>query len=263
MTLFSKFNKGIKYLMCVIDLFSKYAWVIGLKNKKSDSIVERFQSILKNSGRKPNKIDYGSEFYNNKFRSFLKENDIEMYSTHNEGKSVVAERFIKTLKNKIYKHMTYIGKNVYFNVLDDIVDKYNISFHNSIKMKPKDVESKGFPEYVEETNKKDPRFKIGDHVRISRYKNIFAKGYTPNWSEEVFIINKVQNTVPWTYLINDLNDEKVKGSFYEKELQETDQEEFRIEKVIKKKGNKLFVKWKGYDHSFNSWINKKDIVQSQ
>ena len=111
MSLISKFNKGIKYLLCVIDLFSRYAWVVHLKNKKGESIVEGFQSILNTSGRKPNKIwvDHGSEFYNNKFRSFLKENDIEMYSTHNEGKSVVAERFIKTLKNKIYKHMTYIG----------------------------------------------------------------------------------------------------------------------------------------------------------
>ena len=125
MSLISKFNKGVKYLLCVIDLFSRYSWVIPLKNKKGDSIVEGFQSILKNSGRKPNKIwvDHGSEFYNNKFKSFLKRNDIEMYSTHNEGKSVVAERFIKTLENKFYKHMTYIGKNVYIDVLDDVFDK--------------------------------------------------------------------------------------------------------------------------------------------
>ena len=251
MTLISKFNKGIKYLLCVIDLFSRYSWVIPLKNKKGESIVEGFQSILKNSDRKPDKIwvDHGSEFYNNKFKNFLKENDIEMYSTHNEGKSVVAERFIKTLKNKIYKHMTTIGKNVYFNVLDDIVDKYN-TVHSSIKMKPKDVT---FVEYIEESNKKDPKFKIGNHVK-NKNKNIFSKSYTPNWSEEVFVMNKVQNTVPWTYLINDLNGREIKGSFYEKELQKTDQKEFRIEKVIKKKGNKLYVNWKGYDNSFNSWI---------
>ena len=186
-------------------------------------------------------MDHGSEFYNNKFKSFLQENDIEMYSTHNEGKSVVAERFVKTLKNKIYKHMTTIGKNVYFNVLNDIADKYNNSLHSSIKMKPKDVTNNKFIEYVEETNKKDPKFKIGDHVRILKYKNIFAKGYLPNWSEEEFVVNKVQNTVPWTYLINNLNGEEIKGSFYEKELQKTDQKEFRIEKVTKKKGNKCYM----------------------
>ena len=106
-----------------------------------------------------------------------------MYSTFNEGKSVVAERFIKTLKNKIYKRMTYIGKNVYFNVLDDTVGKYNNSFHSSIKMKPKDVKDDSFDEYSEESNKKDPKFIVGDHVRISKHKNIFSKGYTPNWSK--------------------------------------------------------------------------------
>ena len=137
---------------------------------------------MDDSNRKPNKIwvDHGSEFYNNKFKSFLKENGIEMYSTFNEGKSVVAERFIKTLKNKIYKHTTAIGKNVHFNDLDDIVDKYNNSVHSSIKMKPKDVTDDSFVKYYEETNKKSPKFKIGDQVRISKYKNIFAKCYTPN-----------------------------------------------------------------------------------
>ena len=137
--------------------------------------------------------------------------------------------------------MTYIGKNVYFDVLDGIVDKYNNSFHSSIKIKTKDVKDDSFVEYIEESNKKDPKFKVGDHVRISKYKSVFAKGYTPNWSEEVFVVNKVQNSVPWTYLINDLNGEKIKGSFYEKELQETDQKELRIEKVIKKEGNRLYV----------------------
>ena len=119
-----------------------------------------------------------------------------MYSTFNEGKSVGGERFIKTLKSKIYKHMTTIGENVYFNNLDDTVDKYNNSIHTSIKMKPKDVADDSFVKYSEETNKKSPKFKVGDNVRISKYKNIFAKSYTPNWSEEVFVVNKVQNTVP-------------------------------------------------------------------
>ena len=109
--------------------------------------------------------------------------------------------------------------------------------------------------------KKNPKFKVGDNVRISKYKNIFAKGYTPNWSEEVFIINKIKNTVPWTYAISDLNDEEIAGSFYEKELQKASQKEFRIEKVLKRKGDKLYVKWKRYDNSFNSWINKKDVIR--
>ena len=128
-----------------------------------------------------------------------------MYSTFNEGKSVVAERFIRTLKNKIYKHMTAISKNVYVDVLDDIVNKYNNTVHKTIKMKPIDVIDDSFAEYNKDSNKKDPKFKVGDHVRISKYKNIFAKRYAPNWSEEVFVINKINNTVPWIYAISDLN----------------------------------------------------------
>ena len=149
-----------------------------------------------------------------------------MYSTHNEGKSVVAERFIRILKNKIYKHMAAVSKNVYFDVLDDIVDKYNNTYHNTIKMKSIDVKSNSYAEYNVDSNAKDSRFKIGNHVRISKYKNIFAKGYVPNWSAEVFVIKKIENTVPWTHVINDLNGEENFGNFYEKELQKTNQEEF-------------------------------------
>ena len=127
-------------------------------------------------------------------------------------------------------------------------------------MKPIDVTDDSFVEYYEESNKKDSKFKVGDYVRISKYKNIFAKGYAPNWSEEVFVINKIKYMVPWPYVINNLNGEEIIGSFYEKELQKTNQKEFRIEKILKKKGDKLNVKWKGYDIFFNSWINKKDIL---
>ena len=181
-----------------------------------------------------------------------------MYSTHNEGKSVVAERFIRTLKSKIYKYMTSISKNVYIDKLDDIVDEYNNTYHATIKMKPADVKDNTYINADREINNKDLKFKVGDHVFS---KNIFAKGYMPNWSEEVFVIKKVKNTVPWTYVIDDLNGEEITGTFHEKELQKTNQEEFRIEKVIRRKGDKLYVKWKGYNNSFNSWIDKASLVQ--
>ena len=184
-----------------------------------------------------------------------------MYSTYNEGKSVVAERFIRTLKNKLYKHMTTVSKNVYYDVLDDIFKKYNNTRHSTIKMKPIDVKDNTSINTNKKINSKDPKFKVGDRVRISKCKNVFAKGYVPNWSEEVFVVNKIKNTVPWTYEINDLNGEKIIGSFYEKELQKTRQEEFRIEKVIKRKGDKIYIKWKGYDNLFNSWIDKASLVQ--
>ena len=135
-----------------------------------------------------------------------------MYSTHNEGKSVVAERFIRTLKNKICRYMTSISKNVYIDKLDDIVNEYNNTYHTTIKMKPIDVKDNTYINADKEINNKDSEFKVGDHVRISKYK-----GYMPNWPEEEFVIKKVKNTVPWTYVINDLNGEEITGTFYEKE----------------------------------------------
>ena len=193
----SKYNKGNKYLLCAIDLFSKYAWVFPTKDKKGDSIVNAFQKII-SEGRKPSKIwvDQGSEFYNDLFERFLTINNIEMYSTYSEGKSVVAERFIRTLKSKISNHMTAVSKNVYFDLLDDIVNKYNNAVHRSIKMRPIDITPDSYVEYNEGSNKKDLKFKVGDDVRISRYKNIFSKGYTPSWLEEVFVDSKIKNTVP-------------------------------------------------------------------
>ena len=152
-----------------------------------------------------------------------------------------------------------MSKNVYIDKLNDIVNEYNNTYHRTIKMKPVDVKDNIYINFKKEVNHKDPKFKVGDNVRISKYKNIFAKGYTPNWSEEVFVIKKVKNTVPWTYVINDLNSEKVIVTFYEEELQKTNRKEFRIEKIIKRKGQKLYVKWKGYDNSFNNWIDKKKI----
>ena len=159
-----------------------------------------------------------------------------MFSTFNEGRSVVAERFIRTLKNKLYKHMTSIGENVYYDVLDDIVNEYNNTKHSTIKMKPSAI-ARNKRVYIDEHNEKSARYNVGDRVRMSKFKNIFAKGYTPNWSREIFIIIfiiylfiiiiiiiiiiTINDTVPYTYNLKDLNDEKIIGSFYNRELQKT------------------------------------------
>ena len=182
MQLISTFNKRIRFLLCVINIFSKYVWVIPSKNKKGTTITNVFQNILDESNCKPNKIwvDKSSKFYNRSMKSFLQNNNVEMYSTNNEEISVFLERFIRTLKNKIYKYMTSISKNVYIDKLDDIVNKYNNTYHSTIKMKPVDVKSSTYIDSSKEINNKDPKFKIGDIVRISKYKNIFAKGYVPN-----------------------------------------------------------------------------------
>ena len=144
-----------------------------------------------------------------------------MYSSFNESKSVVAERFVRTLKNKLHKHMTSMGKNVYYDVLDDIVNEYNNTKHSTFKMKPKDVKDDNKRVYIEEHNEKSARYNVGDRVRISKFKNIFAKGCTPNWNREIFIVNKINDTVPYTYNLKDLNDKEIVGSFYHRELQKT------------------------------------------
>ena len=157
--------------------------------------------------------------------------------------------------------MTAVSKNIYFDVLDYIFDRYNNTAHRTIKIKPIDVTGDSYADYNEDFNKKYPKFNISDHLRISTYKNVFAKGYTPNWSEEVFVVTKIKNTVSWSYVFSDLNGEEITGRFYEKEFQKTSQEEFRMGKVLKRKGDTFYVRWKGYDNRFNSSINKKDFIE--
>ena len=190
-------------------------------------------------------------------KSFLQNNNIKMYSTHNEGKSVTAERFIRTLKYKIFKYMTSISKNVYIHNLDDKVDKYNNTYHSTVKMNPVDVKSSTYIDSSEEINDKDSKFIIGDIARISKYKNIFAKGYDPTWSEEFFFIKKLRTMCRGNVLLA----KKIGFTFYDKKLQNTNQKEFRVEKVFKIKVDKLYVKWKDYNNSFNSWIDKKDMLK--
>ena len=173
-----------------------------------------------------------------------KKYDIEIYATYNEQKPVIAERLIKTLKNKFYKYMTSVSKSVHIDKLDDIISKYNNTYHRTITLNPADVKSNTYSNTGKKINNKDPKSKVDDHIRILKHKNIFAKSYVPNWSKEVFVIKKVKNTVPWIYVINDLKVEEIVGTFYEKELQKTSQKEFRVKKVIKRKGDKLYVKWK-------------------
>ena len=154
--------------------------------------------------------------------------------------------------------MTSVSKDAYISKLDNIFNKYSNTYHSTIKMKA--VDANACIESSKEISSKDPKLQIADIARILKYENIFANGYTPNWSEKVFMIEKFKNTVPWTCVINDLNGEEIVGAFYEKELQKVYQKEFRTDKTIKKKCDKLYVKWKEYNNSFNRWIYKKDIV---
>lgn len=261
MSAFQKFNKGVKYLLTVIDAFSKYGWIEPLKNKTGAEVAKALKRIFKE--RKPEKlwVDKGKEFYNRDVQSL-----IDLYSTENEEKSSIVERWNRTMKEKMFKYFSANSTRKYIDSLDEMVKNYNETIHTSTKMTPIEASKKNNENrvwhnlYSIRLPGQKPKYSIGDRVRIMKKKKTFEKGYTPRWTEEVFEIDEVQYTDPPTYKLKDLNREKIRGSFYEPELQKTRQETFRIEKVLKKRGNKMFVKWLGYPDSFNSWIDSDEII---
>ena len=272
------YNRGFRYILNVIDVFSKFVWSVPIKNKTCKTITNTLQSIVKTSKRKRNnlRVDSGSEFYNNVIKKWLVENEIKMYSTFNEGKAVVIERFNRTLKNKMYKYFTANNTYKYVDVLPDLINEYNNHKHYTIKTQAREASMKYNEKVIQQKNNVysiddktiyKSKFMVGDRVRISKYKRtLFDKGYTPNWSEEVFVIVGIQQTNPTTYIIKDYNNEIIEGSFYENELQKTEQDFYRIDKVIKKDYKKklALVSWKGYPKELNSWIplnNVKNILK--
>ena len=265
---FSKLNRGYRYLLTCIDIFSKFSWVIPLKDKKGITIKNALQKIF--NKRKPKFLwtDKGKEFYNKQVQDLLNKNNIKLYSTNNsEIKSAVVERFNRTFKNMMYKKFTENNNTIFYNILDKLVNNYNNKYHSTIKMSPiegsKKINEKKIKNiYNFEKTKKPGRFKIGDRVRLSLEKNIFEKGYDTNWTQEIFVIYDIKySNVPYYYL-KDLNNEKLDGTFYEQELQKTKQDDlYTIEKILKTNKDKIYVKWRGYDSSFNSWINKNTVTK--
>lgn len=268
---FHTFNKGYKYILVVIDAFSKYAWCVPSKSKTKTEIKNAFEKIIKSYKRIPVNLqtDFGTEFYNNEFERFLISKNINHYSTYSVKKASIVERLIKTLKGKLFRYFSFIGNYKWVGKpLDDILQSYNQTVHRTTKFKPSAVNSENEKEVMENIiksqnylQKKSNKFNVGDRVRISKYKSVFRKGYTPNWSTELFTIKKVNNTHPITYHIEDLKKNPILGTFYEQELQKTQCPNiYLIEKIIKKKGKKMYVKWLGLDNSENTWIHRDDIV---
>ena len=266
----SKWNRGYKYLLMVLDLFSKYGWIVPLKTKTGLEVAKAFESLLVKNKPKMLWVDKGKEYYNKNVLDLLAKDKIKVYSTENEEKSSVCERWNRTIKDKMYKRFTMQNNTVYVDILPKILASYNNSRHRSIGMTPiqaRKPENYGkvyfnlYGDLARDNKKNDkPAFVIGDRVRISKYKRVtFDKGYTPNWTEEVFIIDEIRFTNPITYKIKDLNGEVIKGTFYREELQKTDQEVYRIEKIIRKSKGKALVKWKGYPDEFNSWVPAEDL----
>ena len=212
-----KQNNGFKYLLTVIDIYSKWAWIIPLKTKSSNSIINAFMLLFKD--RIPKKLwtDSGKEFLNKEFKQFLTSHNVDMYQTFNEGKAVVIERFNRTIKEKMWRYFTEHNTKQYIDILPKLVTEYNNTYHSTIKMTPSEG-TKNKIIYIHDTHKDKPRLKVGDRVRIYKYKKHFEKGYETNWTKEIFVIDKIINTNPITYKIKDLNDEEITGSFYLNEL---------------------------------------------
>jgi hypothetical protein len=271
MSRLAKDNDGFRYLLTVIDIFSKHAWAIPLKNKDAKTTAYAFEKIFKESKRIPQKMqtDDGKEFFNKEVKALFEKHDIHLFSTFSELKAVVVERFNRTLKERMYKYFESVQSFRYIEVLPELLDNYNNSYHSSIKMKPTEVTEKNsgqvyknlYPESDEQP--KPAKFKVEDNVRISNAAHIFSKSYEGNWTIEIFTISEVQDTTPPTYKIVDLMDEAIEGTFYTEELQKvTKPSVFRIEKVLKKKNNEVLVKWLGYSDKFNSWIAASELTDA-
>lgn len=262
----SKHNNGFKYILVAIDVFSKRAYAVPIKRKNADSVVEAFKKVIKQAKNVVNiQSDAGKEFLNRKVTALFKQHNINHYYTYSQNKSAIAERFIRTLKEKLYRIFTHTRSYRYIDVLESVLKSYNASKHRSTGYAPIDVTPDLEPIIFKRLYGRDKdsafKFEVNDRVRISKARRTFHKGYLPNWTDEVFVIYKRYPTDPPTYLLKDLKELHIKGRFYEPELQKvakTSRDYWKIEKILrtrKRGGSKEFyVKWQGFDRRFNSWV---------
>lgn len=265
----SRDNNGYKYILICIDTFSKYAWGRPLKTKTADDVTKAMEKILSEGdggARIPKNIqsDDGKEFFNSKFGALMKQYAINHYSTYSVMKASIVERLIRTLKHWMWQEFSLNGSYKWLKPFEEIVQRYNSKKHSTTGVTPASINKSNAAELLHRVYnnikiKPQAKFKVGDNVRISKYKSLFDKGYTGNWGVEVFKISHIQTTYPTTYLLEDSKGEPILGSFYEQELQSVKYPDvYLIEKVLKRKGNKVYVKWLGLNEK--SWINKKEIV---
>ena len=272
---YARQNRGFTFILVVLDVFSRYAWARPLKSKHGNRVADAFEDIF-TGGRKPAKLwtDRGTEFFNANMRRVLEANNIQLYSTHNEGKAMIAERFIRTLRSKIESNYILAQQTVWYDILPQLLHEYNTTPHRSIRMSPDDASKPENFRAVYRTQfrrvfkQKMPEFDVGDNVRISVHKGMFEKGATINWSEEIFQVRElVTYTRPITYRLKDLAEEEVDGAFYNEQLQKTEQEIYRVDKVLRRRQKRdgtreIYVRWSGYTDKFNQWVPADDIYQS-
>ena len=267
---FANVNNGYKYILTMINCFSKYAYAIPLKNKQASSIVEAIKPILSTNKMRFLQTDGGTEFFNSHFKKIMKQYSIQHYSTFSDKKASIIERFNRSLKSLMYQSFTELGSYKWVKILPSLLHAYNYRKHRVIGMKPSEVTVRNQDEVLKNIHKnrqhytakdKKPRYTVGDSVRISKYKKVFDKGYLPNWTNEIFTVHSVEPTIPVTYTLKDYRNNVLKGKFYEYEMRKTTVGPvYLVEKVLKKKGDKVFVKWLGFDGEHNSWINKKELI---
>ena len=273
MSAYSEENNGVRYLLTCIDVFSRYAWVRPLANKTGRCVTSAFKDILY-EGRVPMKLqtDEGKEFYNKTFQDLMCEHDIKHFSTTNETKCSLVERYNKTLKTIMWRYLTSINSRRYIDTLQDMVTRYNKTYHRTIKMTPesvnKDNEKNVFNILYKAKPRKFPvyRYSVGDTVRISKYRGVFRKGYEQTFTDEIFTITECIGRSPVVYRLRDYAGEDIQGTFYEKELQRVvsgKSKTFKIEKILKTKKRRgvkyVLVKWLGWPDKFSSWVCEKDI----
>lgn len=269
---YAKENKGFKYLLLVLNAFSKMCYLEPLKDKRGLTVTSAFKKILERLREKKIKLlvtDDGKEYKNQHFKKLMADYNIQHYSVRTLNKAAMAERLVKTVKHKLYRRFHMIGNYEWISALKDVETECNSTVHKTIKMRPIDVRKKHEPEILKRLEasepaekKSKPKFKVGQYVRISKHKNIFAKGYTPNWSTEIFRIVKIQNTTPVVFLLNDLKNEPILGSFYEQELKRTKFKDiYLIDKIIKKEKNRMYVHFLGFPDSEKAWVKREDGVR--
>jgi len=258
----SKENNGYNYILCVLDCFTRFAWTIPLKRKTAEEVTNAMSTILIDRSPKLLQVDNGKEFYNLKFDTLMTKYNIKKYSTYSTTKACFVERFNRTLKTNMYREFTARGSHKWISILPMLIDNYNNTKHRTIGMTPLQAEKNPSLVTLKQriiTNKK-AKFRVGDKVRISTNKGVFTKGYLPNWSTEIFTIVKINKTIPPTYQLHDYNDDPIAGCFYNEEISKTNYpNDYLIEKIVRKRGNQIYVKWVGFDDSHNSWVNKNDI----
>jgi hypothetical protein len=264
---YARYNSGHKYFLVTIDVYSKFVWTEPLKDKKAETVKKGIMAMYRRGGRYPKLLqtDMGTEFTNRNLKTWLEEKGIKRYSTFSNMKAAVAERVIRTLKTKLWRKFTERGTYKWIDILPEIVEEYNETEHSTIKMQPSDVSDNSLLRTIYNRIKmvdpKKQKFKVGDWIRLSKHKHVLQKGYKQNWTDEQFKVVGVRVTLPRMYNIEDYKGNPIAGGVYEFEMQKvTNPGIYLPEKILKRTGNKLYVKWKGFDSTHNTWINKTDLV---